>query len=129
LRVLLDTHAFLWWASERGARLSDRARDLLSDGTTDVAISIASVWEIAIKVGGGRMVLPDAVERYVPDRLRHHGFELMSIELQHAFRAGALPPIHRDPFDRMLVAQAQIEELPILTADPAISRYNVETIW
>ena len=129
MRVLLDTHAFLWWASERGARLSDHARDLLSDGGTDVAISIASVWEIAINVGGGRMVLPDTVERYVPERLRHHGFELMSIELSHAVRAGALPRLSGDPFDRMLVAQAQIEGLPILTADPAISRYDVETIW
>jgi PIN domain nuclease of toxin-antitoxin system len=129
LRILLDTHAFLWWASEGGARLSDRARDLLSDGATDVALSIASVWEIAIKVGGGRLVLPDAVERYVPDRLRHHGFELMSIELPHAFRAGALPHIHSDPFDRMLIAQAQIEGIPIITADAAINRYDVETIW
>lgn len=129
MRILLDTHAFLWWASERGARLSDRARDLLSDGATDVALSIASVWEIAIKVGGGRLVLPDAVERYVPDRLRHHGFELMSIELAHALRAGVLPHIHGDPFDRMLIAQAQIEGIPIITADPAIGRYDVETIW
>ena len=129
MRVLLDTHAFLWWASARGARLSDRVRELLSDGATDAAFSIASVWEIAIKVGGGRMVLPDVVERYVPDRLRHYGFELMAIELTHAIRAGALPPFHRDPFDRMLIAQAQIEGLPIVTADPAISRYDVETIW
>lgn len=129
MRILLDTHAFLWWSSERAAKLSDRARDLLSDGATDVAFSIASVWEIAIKVGGGRIILPDAVERYVPDRLRHHGFELMSIEPAHVFRAGALPRIHGDPFDRMLIAQAQIEGLPIVTADPAIGRYDVETIW
>jgi PIN domain nuclease of toxin-antitoxin system len=61
--------------------------------------------------------------------MRHHGFELLSIGLPHAFRAGALPRIHGDPFDRMLVAQAQVEGLPILTADPAISRYDVETIW
>ena len=129
MRILLDTHAFLWWASERGARLSDCARDLLSDGATDVALSLASVWEIAIKVGRGRVVLPDSVERYVPDRLRHHGFELMSIELSHAFRAGSLPRLHGDPFDRMLIAQAQVEGIAILTADPAISRYDVETIW
>ena len=129
MRILLDTHVFLWWSSERGARLSERARELLSDGTTDVSFSMASAWEIAIKVGGGRMTLPDAVERYIPDRLRHHGFELLSIELPHAFRAGTLPRLHGDPFDRMLVAQAQIEGLPILTADPAISRYDVETIW
>jgi PIN domain nuclease of toxin-antitoxin system len=129
VRILLDTHAFLWWASDRGARLSELGRELLSDGDTEVAISVASVWEIAIKVGGGRMELPDVIERYIPDRLRHDGFELMPIELRHAFRAGALPRLHGDPFDRMLVAQAQLEELPILTADPAIGRYDVETIW
>jgi PIN domain nuclease of toxin-antitoxin system len=129
LKVLLDTHVFLWWASERGARLSDRVRDLLTDGATEVAFSVVSAWEIAIKVGGGRMELPGDVERYLPDRLRHHGFELMPIQLSHAFRAGSLPRLHGDPFDRMLVAQAQVEGLPILTADPAISRYEVETIW
>ncbi len=129
MRVLLDTHAFLWWASGRGTRLSDRARDLLSDGATDVAFSMASVWEIAIKVGVGRVVLPDSIERYVPDRLRQDGFDLLPIEMQHAFRAGALPPIHGDPFDRMLVAQAQLEDMPIVTADPRIGRYDVETIW
>jgi len=129
LRVLLDTHVFLWWSSERGARVSERARELLSDGTTGVSFSMASVWEIAIKVGSGRLELPGVIERYLPDRMRHHGFELLSIELPHALRAGVLPQIHRDPFDRMLVAQAQIEGLPILTADPAITRYEVETIW
>jgi PIN domain nuclease of toxin-antitoxin system len=129
LRILLDTHVFLWWVSERGARVSDRAREILSDGATEAAMSIASVWELAIKAGSGRIDLPDAIERYVPDRLRHHGFELMSIDLAHACRAGALPRIHGDPFDRMLIAQAQIEGLPIMTADPAISRYDVETIW
>jgi PIN domain nuclease of toxin-antitoxin system len=127
--MLLDTHTFLWWVSERGARLSDRARDLLSDGANAASLSIASVWELAIKAGAARIDLPDVAERYVPDRMRHHGFELLPIELPHAFRAGALPRIHGDPFDRMLVAQAQIEGLPILTADPAIGRYDVETIW
>lgn len=129
MRVLIDTHVFLWWASERGARVSEPVRELLSDGATEVSFSMVSAWEIAIKVGGGRMVLPETVERYLPDRLRHHGFALMSIELPHVLRAGALPRLHGDPFDRMLVAQAQIEGLPILTADPAISRYDVETIW
>jgi PIN domain nuclease of toxin-antitoxin system len=129
MRVLLDTHAFLWWASRRGTQLSDRARDVLVDGSTDVAFSMASVWEIAIKVGTGRMVLPDAVERYVPDRLRVHGFDLLPIELAHAFRAGALPRLHGDPFDRMLIAQSQVEGIPILTADPAIARYDVDVIW
>jgi PIN domain nuclease of toxin-antitoxin system len=127
--VLIDTHVFLWWASERGTRVSDQARELLSDGATDVSFSMASAWEISIKVGGGRMVLPEPVERYLPDRLRHHGFDLLSIDFPHVVRAGELPRLHGDPFDRMLVAQAQVEGLPILTADPAISRYDVETIW
>ncbi len=129
MRLLIDTHVFLWWSMEHGARLSTRARDLLANGSNDVALSMVSAWEIAIKVGGKRMDLPDAVERYLPDRIRHHGFEVMPIELAHVFRAGSLPLIHRDPFDRMLVAQAQIEGLPILTADPAIAQYDVETIW
>lgn len=129
MKVLLDTHAFLWWVSSRGARLSVRARDLLSDGATEVLVSMASVWEMSIKVGVGRMDLPAPIERYVPDRLHHHGFELLPIELRHAFRAGELPRIHGDPFDRMLIAQAQVEGLALVTADPAIGRYDVETIW
>ena len=129
MRLLVDTHVFLWWASDHGARVSARVRDLLSDGSNDIAFSMASAWEIAIKVGVGRMALPDVIERYLPDRLRHHGFELLQIELEHAVRAGGLPRIHGDPFDRMLVAQAQLEGMPILTADPAIGRYDVETIW
>lgn len=129
MRVLLDTHAFLWWVSSGGSRLSDPARDVLSDGANAVMVSLASVWEMSIKVGTGRMELPDAIERYLPDRLRHHGFDLLPIELAHAYRAGSLPRIHGDPFDRMLIAQAQIEDLVVLTADPAISRYDVETIW
>jgi PIN domain nuclease of toxin-antitoxin system len=129
LRLLLDTHVFLWWASTRGARLSDRVRGLLVDGDNDVALSIASAWEMAIKVGSGRLSLPERVEDYIPARLRKDGFDFMPIEFAHACRAGALPRIHSDPFDRMLVAQAQVEGIPILSADPVISRYDVETIW
>jgi PIN domain nuclease of toxin-antitoxin system len=129
LRVLLDTNVFLWWVSERGARLSDRARDLLTDGATEALVSMASAWELSIKVGAGRIELPDDIGRYVPDRLRRHGFDLLPIELTHAVRAGTLPRLHGDPFDRMLVAQGQVEGVAIITADPAISRYEVETIW
>lgn len=125
----MDTHVFLWWSSQRGERLSDPARDLLSDGTNDVLLSMGSAWEIAIKVRAGRLALPDAIERWIPDRLRRNDFGLLPIDLSHVLRAGGLPRIHGDPFDRMLVAQAQIEGLPIVTADPAIGRYDVETIW
>ena len=129
MRVLLDTHTFLWWTTRHGALVSERVRDLLADGRTDVALSLVSAWEIAIKAGSGRLELPAPVEQYIPDRLKRHGFELLQIELSHALHAGSLPRIHGDPFDRMLVAQAQVEGLPILTADPAIAQYDVEVIW
>ena len=129
MRVLLDTHVFLWWVSERGARLSGRVRELLSEGETEAFVSMASAWELAIKAGAGRIELPDEIGRYIPDRLRRHGFRLLPIELTHVARVGTLPRLHGDPFDRMLVAQGQVEAVPILSADPAISRYDVETIW
>lgn len=129
MKALLDTHTFLWWVSDGGARVSDRVREILEAADTDATLSVVSAWEIAIKVGTGRMELPGPVERYLPDRIRHHRFTVLPIDLPHAIRAGTLPMIHGDPFDRMLIAQAQIEGLPILTADPAISRYDVETIW
>jgi PIN domain nuclease of toxin-antitoxin system len=129
VKALLDTQTFLWWASDGGARVSERVREILESADTDASLSVVSAWEIAIKVGRGRMELPEPIERYLPDRIRRHRFTMLSVDLPHAIRAGTLPMIHTDPFDRMLVAQAQIEGLPILTADPAIARYDVETIW
>ena len=94
-----------------------------------VLLSAASAWEISIKAARGRLDLPAPAERYVPDRVRRHRMTVLDVALSHALRAGALPEIHADPFDRLLVAQAQLEGLPILTADPTIARYEVETIW
>ena len=129
MRVLLDTHAFLWWTSEGGRNLSDRARDLLSDSSTDAVVSVASAWEIAIKVASGRLEIEGDPEQWVPERIHRYGFSAMPVELAHALRAGRLPAIHGDPFDRLLVAQARVEGIPIVTSDPAISRYDVEVIW
>ena len=127
--VLLDTHSFLWWMSQRGARLSPSARDVILPESTQVLISVVTAWELALKAGAGRLDLPEPVERYLPRRIRRHRLKVLDITLEHAIRAGRLPPIHRDPFDRMLVAQAQVEGIPIVTNDPAITRYDVETIW
>jgi len=128
VRALLDTHAFLWWTSG-GSQISERARAVIEDPATTVLFSVAAAWEIAIKVARGRLELPQPPERYVPDRLRRHRMSVLDVGLSHALRAGALPDIHADPFDRLLVAQAQLEGIPILTADPLIGRYDVETIW
>ena len=129
MRVLLDTHAFLWWTSEDGRRLSDRARDLLIDPSTDATVSVASAWEISIKAATGRLEIEGDPEQWVPQRILRYGFSALPVELSHALRAGSLPNIHRDPFDRLLVAQAQVEKIPIVTSDPAISRYDVDVIW
>ena len=129
MRVLLDTHTFLWWNSSQGSRLSIRAREVLEDAATDGLFSVVSAYEIAMKAARGSLELPAEPSRYVPDRLARHGFEALAIELRHVLRAGALPFIHRDPFDRLLVAQAQLENIPIVTADPAIAQYDVEVIW
>lgn len=128
MRVLLDTHTFLWWVLD-APKLSAECRRILDDGANDVLLSAVSGYELAYKVNQGRLTLPETPDVYVRSRLVANGFEALSIELDHALRAASLPLIHRDPFDRLLVAQAQLEELPIITADPAIAQYDVEVIW
>jgi PIN domain nuclease of toxin-antitoxin system len=129
VKVLLDTHAFLWWVSGGGVQLSDRVRELIETPATEALFSAASAHEIATKVRSGRLQLPGTAARYIPDRVARHRFAALPVQLEHALRAGELPMIHRDPWDRLLIAQAQVERVPILTADPAIGRYDVETIW
>ena len=129
MRVLLDTHAFLWWNSSRGSRLSSAARDVLEDASTEAFLSVVSAYEIVAKAARGALELPGEASRYITDRMARHGFEALSLELRHVLRAGALPPVHRDPFDRMLIAQAQLEDMPIITVDPLITLYDVEVIW
>jgi len=128
VRALLDTHAFVWSVTEP-ERLSGTIRSLLQDGANHIFLSVASVWEISIKYATGRLVLPQPPEDYIPSRLHNLGIAPMLIELSHAFRVAHLPPLHRDPFDRLLIAQAQVESLPIITSDPNIARYDVEVIW
>ncbi|MEX1171429.1 MAG: type II toxin-antitoxin system VapC family toxin [Chloroflexota bacterium] len=128
MRVLLDTHAFLWWNADDD-RLSAEARAIIRDGRTEVLVSVASIWEVATKVAKGRLDIPDEVGRYVADRLDRNRWLSLPIDVDHVARAAALPLIHLDPFDRMLVAQAQLEGIPILTKDALLTRYDVETIW
>jgi PIN domain nuclease of toxin-antitoxin system len=128
MRALLDAHALLWWGADE-QRLSASARTVLADGANELYVSVASIWEIAIKSSKGDLSLPGEVGAFIDDRLRRNRWLPLPIDQRHVIRAAALPRIHRDPFDRMLVAQSQIEEMPIVTIDPAITRYDVETIW
>lgn len=126
MRLLLDTHVFLWLLAQP-ERLGKRLR-LVEDPANELLLSSASSWEIAIKVRLGRLDLPDSPSRYVPDRMRAIGAEPLSVEHSHALGVAELPLLHRDPFDRILVAQARHLELTIVTADPDIARYDVATL-
>ena len=123
MRLLLDTHVFLWLLAEPerlGAQLA-----LVQDPAVELLVSAASSWEIAIKHGLGRLRLPEPPERYVPDRIRAIGATPLAIEHEHALAVAVLPGLHGDPFDRLLVAQAKLLDIEILTADSAIARYPV----
>ena len=128
MRVLLDTHTFLWWISN-DTRLSSRAREIISDGNNELLLSAASGWEIAIKVRLGRLQLPYEPERFIPEQLVINAIQSLPIKMSHALHTYSLPIYHRDPFDRIIIAQAQLEGLPILTSDSQIAKYKVEIIW
>ena len=127
MRVLLDTQYWLWMASAP-ERLSPRARTIVESIDNELFLSAGSAWEIAIKHALGKLQLPEPPDRYVPSRMSALGTSPLPIEHAHALRVATLPSHHRDPFDRLLVAQAQIERLPILTADRIFERYDVDTI-
>ncbi|MDP8972784.1 MAG: type II toxin-antitoxin system VapC family toxin [Actinomycetota bacterium] len=128
MRLLLDTHAFLWWIGD-DPRLSERAREVFSDGNNDLIFSAASGWEIAIKARLGRLRVPGDLSAYLFGQLTENYISVLPVQLSHALRVHALPDHHRDPFDRLLVAQAIVEETPLLSADPWIARYPVEVVW
>ena len=128
MKALLDTHAFLWWIND-DPRLSDTVRELVGNGESELFLSAASGWEIAIKMRLGRLEVREDPEQFIFEQLALNDIAVLPISMNHALRTAALPDHHRDPFDRMLVAQSQIEQLPIVTADPLIARYAVEVIW
>lgn len=128
MRILLDTQCWLWWFLSSD-RLSRGARGVIAGARDPLYLSAASSWEIAIKVGLRKLRLPEPPGKYVPARLLEQGMNALPVEHVHALRVAALPSHHADPFDRLLVAQAQIENMTLLTADPEIPAYDVETLW
>lgn len=128
MRVLLDTHVFLWWINE-DPRLSQTARESLSDAENDLLFSVASGWEMAIKIGSGKLEITGNLGAYISMHLGENNIEVLQVTLRHAVGVVELPNHHRDPFDRLLVAQALAEDIAIVTIDPQVARYPVETIW
>ncbi len=124
--VLLDTHIFLWLQTEP-ERLGTHLA-LAEDPDQELLLSAASSWEISIKHGLGKLELPEPPERYVPSRMELSGISGLPIEHAHALAVSRLPPLHEDPFDRMIVAQAAALAVPVLTADATIARYDIDAV-
>ena len=128
MKLLLDTHAFLWWILD-DPMLSARATELIGDSRNTLYWSAASSWEVSIKYALGRLPLPERPEQFLPAELGKNRIESLTIVDAHAFRAGQLPRHHADPFDRMLVAQAQLESLGLISNDEQLGVYEVELLW
>ena len=122
--MLIDTQCWLWLQASP-ERLSAEVLALLENAATDLILSAASSWEIAIKYALGKLPLPEPPSRYVPSRIAASGTRGLAIEHAHTLRVAELPPHHRDPFDRLLIAQAQVEKLTLLTVDRQLARYDV----
>ena len=128
MRVLLDTHVFLWWV-EGDRALPAKARKIIADSQTECLVSTASVWELAIKSNLGKLKLAMPVHRYMVENLAANAFSLLDIRIGHLGLIETLPRHHGDPFDRLLIAQALSEELPLISADPIFRKYAVKRIW
>jgi PIN domain nuclease of toxin-antitoxin system len=127
MRLLLDTHALLWWL-KGSSRLGKLARAAISRDDARVWVSAGTAWEIAIKVALGRLDLGEPPEVCIPRECDRGGFEFLAISVGHALAVRTLPEHHADPFDRLLIAQADLEALTIVTADPLFRRYQVPVI-
>jgi PIN domain nuclease of toxin-antitoxin system len=124
VRLLIDSHAFLWWA-EASPNLSTAAHGAIADPTNEILISVAALWELTIKASSGRLTLPADLETMVTSQR----FSVFAITFPHLRRVLALPRLHRDPFDRMMIAQALAEGIPIATGDRVFAGYGVQIVW
>jgi len=128
VRLLLDTHSFLWFIGG-GANLSPKARALIEDANNQPFLSMASLWEMAIKLSIGKLSLGQPFETLIPEQMKLNGIELLQIEMPHIVAVASLPFHHRDPFDRLLIAQATVEQMPIVSGDPAFDSYTIQRLW
>jgi PIN domain nuclease of toxin-antitoxin system len=125
---LLDTGVWLWSVGEP-SRISRKARDVMADISHDVFLSAVTSWEVAIKAASGKLQLPEPPDLYVPRRMAAQGLRPLALSHEHALAAFALPAHHRDPFDRLLIAQAKVEEMTLISADRMFDRYPVQLLW
>jgi len=128
MRLLLDTHAFLWFVGG-DERLSDRAKEAIADLENEVFLSVASLLEIAVKINIGKLKLPRSFGELIPEQLLKNEITILRIELSHMAKYVDLPLHHRDPFDRLIVVQAQVEEMLVVSKDEKFGSYDVDLFW
>ncbi|MBU1615983.1 type II toxin-antitoxin system VapC family toxin [bacterium] len=128
MKLLLDTHSFLWFISG-SPKLGTTARTLIENVFNQPFLSVASLWEMAIKVSLGKLKLDQPFERLIPYQLKLNGIDLLEIKIQHTAIVSKLPFHHRDPFDRLLVAQAMVGQMPIVSADTTLDAYTITRMW
>lgn len=128
MQLLLDTHSFLWFIGG-DKRLSAKAKEAIADLENEVFLSVASLWEMAVKINIGKLKLPRPYEELIPEQLMQNEIRVLRAELSHLTQYIALPLHHRDPFDRLLVAQAQVEEMTVVSKDEAFESYDVDLLW
>jgi PIN domain nuclease of toxin-antitoxin system len=127
MKLLLDTQAFLWWISN-GPDLSDKAKEAIGE-ESEVFFSVVNAWEIVIKASLGKLPLPELPSVLIPKMLKRHNFQVLPVTLQHTLKVYDLPDFHKDPFDRLLIAQALVEDFALVTSDELIKQYAVQTLW
>jgi len=128
MRVLIDTHVFIWWTSDV-KKLSSRVCDLLLDPSTEAILSMVSIWEMQIKLSLGKLQFRTALSELVDDEINRNRIELLPLSLSHIYALSNLPHHHRDPFDRILIAQSMDEDLQILSIDEKFDAYGVKHLW
>ena len=128
MRLLLDTHAFIWWAEEPD-RLSQAALTACLDDRNQLVLSVASAWEMQIKLQLGKMRIGTSLAKLIELQRQVNEIRLLPVELGHVLAIGSLPLHHRDPFDRLIIAQARVEELVVVTTDPLFAAYGAMTLW
>jgi PIN domain nuclease of toxin-antitoxin system len=127
MRLLLDTHIFIWWDSNP-AQLSSQVRTLCEDPDNNLILSVASVWEMQIKQQFGKLSLRLPLAELIQSQRDHNGLEILAVSLEHALFLENLPSHHKDPFDRLLIAQARVENTKLVSADPVFKQYSVELL-
>ena len=128
MKLLLDTHTFIWWDSEP-SRLSSQALSLCQNQENTLLLSVASVWEMQIKLQLGKLSLKLPLAEVIESQRQANGVEVLPIRLEHVLTLEKLPAHHKDPFDRLLIAQAQVEDVVLVSGDPVFTRYPVKVIW